>query len=167
MLAWIFFLRPFIAPGRTGCKSNSDCKVWAECTDGTCHCRAELQGDGNTCNKGGKVHAMVLWVLSLTIAFLWDYSSFTQSPVHRKTGSHASVVSIQTSAEHMHKSTELTHTHMNFIWHLTFISSYKCQQIMSEKRRINKKDTVKRKSQRQLNEVINLSHASKQWKKSH
>ena len=33
---------------------------------------------------------------------------------------------------------------------------------MSEKRRINKKDTVKRKSQRQLNEVINLSHASKQ-----
>ncbi|CAH3030824.1 unnamed protein product, partial [Porites evermanni] len=39
------------APGRTGCKSNSDCKVWAECTDGTCHCRAELQGDGNTCNK--------------------------------------------------------------------------------------------------------------------
>lgn len=73
VLTWIFFLHPFLAPGRTGCKSNSDCKVWAECTDGTCHCRAELQGDGNTCNKGGKVHAMVLWVLSLTIAFLWDY----------------------------------------------------------------------------------------------
>ena len=67
----------------------------------------------------------------------------------------------------MHKSTEQIHTHMNFIWQLAFISSYKCQQIMSEKRRINKQDTVKRKSQRQLNEVINLSHASKQWKKSH
>ena len=151
MLAWIFFLRPFTAPGRTGCKSNSDCKVWAECTDGTCHCRAELQGDGNTCNKGGKVYAMVLWVLSLTMAFLWDYILALHSHpyMHKKTSSHASVVAIQTLAEHMHKSTELIHTHMNFIWHLTFISSCKCQQIMSEKRRINRQDTVKRKSQRQ------------------
>ena len=52
-------------------------------------------------------------------------------------------------AEHMPKSTELIHTHMNFIYHLALISSYKCQQIMSEKRRINKQDTVKCKSQRQ------------------